>query len=195
MKEKSIISDLQQKIVLYEDMQAYRKLYELLNERLLWFVYSFVKSKEAAEEIVSDTFIKLWKMRDQLQSVGNLRVFLYVIARNLSLNYLTRQYRYTRISLDDMPFEAISSINPEEQYISSETTRKISEAVGKLPSQCKLIFQMVRENGLKYKEAAAILNISELTVRNQLAIASQKLAQSMHPHLRRLSVKHKQRSS
>lgn len=193
MNEKDIISDLQQKIVLYEDMNAYRELYELLSEKLFWFVHSFVRSKEAAEEIVSDVFIKLWKIRNELLAVENLQVFLYVIAKNFSLNYITREYKYPRVSLDEMQFELPSSINPEEQYISAEMADKIREAVGKLPSQCRLIFQMVREDGLKHKEVAAILSISELTVRNQLVIAARKIAMAVHPHLQRFTAKHKHR--
>jgi RNA polymerase sigma-70 factor (ECF subfamily) len=195
MEEKRIISELQQKIALYEDMQAYRRLYELLNERLFWFVYSLVKSREVAEEIVSDVFIKLWNMRNALLSVDNLQVFLYVIAKNFSLNYLTKEYKYPRISLDEIQVESISTVNPEELYISSETAARIREAIEKLPAQCRLIFKMVREDGLKHKEVAAILDISELTVRNQLVIAVKKISEAIQAHLPHSSLKPRHRFS
>jgi RNA polymerase sigma-70 factor (ECF subfamily) len=195
MEEKRIISELQQKIALYEDMQAYRALYELLSGRLYWFVYAMVKSKEAAEEIVSDVFIKLWTMRNALLSVDNLQVFLYVIAKNFSLNYLTKEYKYPRVSLDEMQVESTAALNPEELYISTETAARIREAIEKLPAQCRLIFKMVREDGLKHKEVAAILDISELTVRNQLVIAVKKITEAVQPHLPHATLKPRHRFS
>jgi RNA polymerase sigma-70 factor (ECF subfamily) len=183
MSEKSIIADLQQKIALYEDMNAYKQLYELLNERLFWFIYSFVKSREAAEELVSDVFIKLWKIRDELPSIRNLQVFLYVIARNYSLNYIIKEYKYPHVSLDEIQLDVTTSINPEELYISTEMSGKINKAISELPAQCRLIFRMVREDGLKHREVADILNLSKTTIRNQLVIAVRKIAQAMQPHL------------
>jgi RNA polymerase sigma-70 factor (family 1) len=188
MNEKQLISDLQHRIALCEDMKAYRQLYDLLYERLFWFSYSFVKSREVAEEIVSDVFIKLWKIRQELRSIENLTVFLYIIAKNYSLNYITKKYKHPQVSLDEIQLEIVSTINPEELYISAEMGNKIREAIAQLPAQCRLIFQMVREDGLKPKEVASILNIAEMTVRNQLTIAAKKIAQSLQPHLEYSSI-------
>jgi RNA polymerase sigma-70 factor (ECF subfamily) len=183
MKENALIAELQQKISLCEDMKAYRQLFDLLYERLFWFSYSFVKSREAAEEIVSDVFIKLWNIRDRLSDIDNLAVFLYTIAKNFSLNYITKNYKYPQVSLDELQLEIVSSVNPEDLYISTEMVNKINDTIRRLPSQCRLIFQMVREDGLKQKEVAAILHLSEITVRNQLTIAAKKIAQAIQPQL------------
>ena len=59
----STISELQKRIALYEDMKAYKELYYRLFDGLYRFCFSFVKSKEPAEEIVSDVFIKVWQMQ------------------------------------------------------------------------------------------------------------------------------------
>jgi len=183
MKENEIIAQLQQQIGLCDDMKAYRRLYDLLYERLFWFSYSFVKSREAAEEIVSDVFIKLWTIRNKLPDIDNLVVFLYTIAKNFSLNYITKNYKHPQVSLDEIQLEIASSVNPEELYISSEMAARINQAVRELPSKCRLIFQMVREDGLKHKEVASILHISDITVRNQLTIAAKKIAQAIQPQL------------
>ncbi len=90
MNQFTAISEIQLRIALYEDMKAYKQLYELLSDRLYRFSYSLVRSAEVAEEIVSDVFIKIWQMRSRLAEIENLRVYLYTIARNCSLNYLAR---------------------------------------------------------------------------------------------------------
>lgn len=172
-----MIAELQRQIALCDDMAAYRKLYDSLHRELFLFSYSIIKSREVAEEIVSDVFIKLWRIRNELPAIENLTVFMYTIARNLSINHITRNYKYPKVSLDTIEVENIATFdNGEELFISAELSRRVGLAIQGLPSQCKLVFQLAREHGLKYREVAAILNISELTVRNQLVIAAKKIA-------------------
>jgi len=174
------IRELQQKIALYEDMKAYTQLYELLFGRLHRFSNAFVKSNEAAEEIVSDVFIKLWLIRGKLPEIGNLKVYLYTITRNFSYNYLTRHYKKVVLSLDLADPEVLVVLeDPEALCISADVVGKIRTAIRQLPPQCRIIFQLVREEGMKYKEVAEVLHLSRLTVRNQLAIATRKIAQAL----------------
>lgn len=189
MKTDCPIPELQQQIALYDDMSAYKKLYEYFYHRLHRTAFSFVKSKEAAEEIVSDVFIKIWQIRTKLTEIENLTVYLYTITKNFSLNYITRHYKHPITDLDSMPLETCIEFNtPDEICISADIIAKIRLAIKDLPPKCRMILQLVKEDGLKYKEVAAILNISELTVRNQLAIAVKKLAQALpvylHPSLK-----------
>ncbi len=177
MEKRELISELQRQIALCDDMAAYRQLYDKLHRELFLFSYSIIKSREVAEEIVSDVFIKLWRIRNELPAIENLTVFLYTMAKNLSINHITRNYKYPKVSLDTIEVENIATFdNGEELFITAELTRRVNQAIQGLPSQCKLIFQLVREHGLRYKEVAVILGISELTVRNQLVIAAKKIA-------------------
>ena len=176
------IKELQQKIALYEDMKAYEQLYALLFDRLHRFSNAFVKSNEAAEEIVSDVFIKLWQIRTQLADIRNLKVYLYTITRNFSYNYLTRHYKKVVLSLDDADPDALVALDdPETLCISADLVEKIRTAIRQLPPQCRIIFQLVREEGLQYKEVAEVLHVSPLTVRNQVAIATRKIAAMLPP--------------
>jgi RNA polymerase sigma-70 factor (ECF subfamily) len=158
-------------------MHAYKELYFLLCDGLHRFSYSLVKSNEVAEEIVSDVFIKIWQIRNQLDQIDNLKVYLYTIARNFSLNYITKSFKHPTGELDEIDAETIIEFtNPEDLYISNETIREIKGTIQQLPPKCRTIFQLVREEGLTYKEVASILNVSVLTVRNQIAIATKKIA-------------------
>lgn len=180
MEENLLIGDLQQRIALYEDMKAYKQLYEYFFPKLFRFSLSFVKSKEAAEEIVSDVFIKIWEIKNSLNTVNNLKVYLYTITKNFSLNYITKHHKLRVIGLEDVHTEAFSDVvTPEEKFISAEVVAKINAAINGLPSQCRIIFYLVKEDNLKYKEVADILHISVHTVRNQLAIAVKKIADAL----------------
>ena len=145
--------------------------------------FSIVKSSEAAEEIVSDVFIKLWQIRSGLGGIDNLKVYLFTIARNFSINYIHKHYKNIPCRIDDIDIEpVIATGNPEELCISAETMHRIKGLINELPPQCRLVFQLVKEEGLKYKEVAEILGLSVFTVRNQLAIAVQKIASSLPVH-------------
>lgn len=171
-----VIKDLQRQIAMHEDMRAYKELYILLFDGLHKFSYSLIKSREGAEEIVSDAFIKLWQIRSQLHRIDNLKGYLYTTTRNLSLNYLAKKSRDPVFHLNDIDAETVVEFNsPEDLFISNETIKGIEKAVHGLPPQCKMVFQLVREKGLKYKEVASELNISVFTVRNQMSIAAKKI--------------------
>lgn len=174
------IQALASRIALYEDMKAYQRLFGLLAPRLQRFAFSLVKSPEAAEEIVSDVFIKLWQIRGRLTAITNLQVYLYTVTKNFSLDYLTSLQKHRVVQLDEIDVElSFAAGNPEELCISADMVRKINASVRQLPPQCRLIFQLVKEGGLQYKEVAEILQVSLFTVRNQVAIATRKIAEQL----------------
>jgi RNA polymerase sigma-70 factor (family 1) len=175
-----LIKDLQRQITVHDDMKAYKELYILLFDGLHKLSYSLIKSREGAEEIVSDSFIKLWQIRGQLHCIDNLKGYLYTTTRNLSLNYLAKKLRDPLCCLNDIDVETvIECTSPEDLFISNETIKGIEKAVHGLPPQCKMVFQLVREQGLKYKEVATELNISVFTVRNQMTIATKKIGDAL----------------
>ena len=149
------------------------------------FSFSIVKSSEAAEEIVSDVFIKLWQIRSRLAEIQNLKVYLFTIAKNFSINYIHKNYKNVPYCIDEIDIQPVVSLgSPEEIYISSETINRIKEVIKGLPPQSRLIFQLVKEEGMQYKEAAEILNISVHTVRNQLVNAIRKIASCLPASLK-----------
>ena|SRR5690349_4886474 len=173
-----------------EDMKSYKELYLLMFDSLYQFSCSFVKSRQVAEEIVSDVFIKLWRIRNQLNEIENLKLYLFGITKNLSLNYLVRDARNLAIPIDTIKDDQavveplIEFKTPEDLYISKETIQNILKAIRELPMQCQLIFSLVRVDGLKYKEVASLLNISVFTVRNQVAIATKKIEEALPQKLK-----------
>lgn len=177
--------ELQKRIALYQDMKAYKQLYALFFPKLFRFSYSIVKSREAAEEIVSDVFIKIWQMKESLSAILNLNVYLYTATKNFSLNHIASHQKRNVISLESFNDDNfLNLVTPEDTLISAETMSRINAAINQLPAQCKSIFYLVRECDLTYKEVAALLEISVNTVRNQLTIAARKIADSLPVSIR-----------
>jgi len=181
MKEMHQIPMLQRRII-SGDEQAFRQLYMMLAEPLKQFAYTIIHSKEQAEEITEDVFINLWQSRAGLADIENIKVYLYVATRNTSLNYLRKKSGRQHHDITDFAHVefAASDPNPEQLFITSEMRRRIEEVIQSLPTKCKLIFKMAKEDRLKYREIADILNISVKTIDNQLAIALKKISEAIN---------------
>ncbi|WP_341840882.1 RNA polymerase sigma-70 factor [Chitinophaga caseinilytica] len=178
--------ELQRRIALYDDEAAYRELFDRFYKPLLQFATAFTRSREAAEEAVSDVFINIWERRHQLDSIDNLPVYLYVSTRNASLKHLLKQQKRSSVPLDDLVMEPESPApDPEQTLLTAEMALQLQQAIQQLPPRCKIVFKLIREDGLRYKEVAQILNISVKTIDNQLAIALQKIGTALKMKLKK----------
>ena len=164
------------------DEQSFELLYNEYNKRLLSFAKLIVKSKELAEEIVEDVFVKLWCNRETIPAINGLRLYLYTATKNHSLNTLAKKSnRITTSSIELLELDFYTSFSdPHDQLITSEMMKKMQMAIEELPDRCKLIFKLVREDGLKYKEVSEILDISVNTIDNQMAIAVKRICSALN---------------
>lgn len=177
MLSEEELESLQRRIAENNDQQAFAQLYMVYVQPLLQFAQTIIKTKELAEEIVSDVFVRIWQNRRNLTTVDNLRLYLYISTKNTSLNYLSRHFRKEVISLDEMSMSLPAvTYNPEQLLITSEAVKRIEFEINRLPARCKLIFKLVKEDGLKYNDVARLLNISVKTIDNQMAIAVKKVS-------------------
>ncbi|RFS18929.1 RNA polymerase sigma-70 factor [Chitinophaga silvatica] len=163
------------------DEQAYKALFRLFYKPLSQFAFSIIKSWESAEEIASDVFLNIWKHRERLLQVDNLKVYLYVSTKNIALNYLNKAAKTQHFSLDNLEVDiSVNHATPEQIYISGEMVKRIEAAVNDLPPKRKMIFKLIREDGLKYKEVAQILDISVNTIDVHMAQALKKISESIN---------------
>jgi RNA polymerase sigma-70 factor (family 1) len=178
------IQVLQQRIALYNDQLAYKELYALFFKSLQQFAISFIRSPEVAEEIVSDVFIKVWKKRAGLSRIHNLKLYLFISTRNGSLNYLRTQKK--SILHPEQYLVQLQSIyfNPEKLMLTAEMMNRVQKAINDLPPRCQLIFKLIKEDGLKYREVADLLHLSLKTIENQMAIAIRKIGLAIHFDIR-----------
>lgn len=180
MNTLTYIKELQERIAYHNDMKAYESLYKLLFPSLFRFSYSFTKSHQTAEEAVSDAFIKIWEKASELHKIENLKAYLFTLTKNYSINQITRNDKQVEYTIDSFAFDAsITWRHPEDIFISGESVRRINQAINSLPPQCRIIFQLVKIEGLSYQETADVLELSLPTVRNQITIGIKKLLNSL----------------
>ena len=180
MIAQTLLNKLLGRIALYDDAIAYKELFSLYHARLVHFSSSITHSKESAEEVVSDVFLKIWTNRTTLTRVENFHLYIYVITKNLSINCLAKQKNDRSFSLDETVVEFKSIyLDPEQLLITAEMYKRLLLAINDLPPKCRLIFKLVKEDGLKYKEVAELLNLSQKTIENQMTIALRRIGQSL----------------
>jgi len=175
------LKELQVRVAKGDEM-AFTQLYMHFGKKLIHFAVSLVRSKEIAEELVEDVFVKLWANRSSITGIENLTVYLYVAVKNRSLNSLSQKAK----ELIAAPFDYLDTTLDEfasDRYdimITSEMMASMQHAIDELPPRCKMIFKLIREDGLKYKEVSDILNISVNTIDAQMAIAVKKICTALH---------------
>ncbi|TKC06544.1 RNA polymerase sigma-70 factor [Pedobacter polaris] len=183
-EEKSKIVQLFSEIQ-HGNKAAFDELFALYYDKLLAFAIQYIKQTESAEEITSELFVRIWLKRDGLSKVLNPEVYLYVAVKNACLNLIRSDKKRYLLFVEQpsgQPFEQVAdhySTGIEDR----ELVKLLDFAVASLPEQRKLIFRLVKEQGLKNSTVAQILGISVRTVENQLYKAVKTLADSISGYL------------
>lgn len=178
-RTESILPGLLERISLGDEL-AFGKVFRLFNTKLVKFATNYVRSHEVAEEIVEDVFVKLWLRRSEVAQINHLGTYLYIATKNRSLNVLNKEkVEFTNsaeLPESELP---VGYSTPHDNMVHSELMNSMQRAVDSLPERCKIIFKLIREDGLKYKEVAQVLDISVNTIDAQMAIAIKRICQSM----------------
>lgn len=184
MTEAEHIQQLLNQVALHNSQSAYRDLFIRLHKPLLRFAYGILKSNDDAEEVVSDVFMNIWQKRQDMISVESPLLYIYTSVKNRCFTVLAKQKRQEAADANQwlVPLNSVS-FNPEQLMISQETILRIRKAIDELPARCRLIFVLIKEDGLRYREVADLLNISIKTVEAQMAIAMRRMAQCMQLQL------------
>lgn len=162
-----------------QDSKAFSQLYNLYVKKIYAYTLGILKSPALAEDVTQDTFVKLWEHATSVQTDRSVQPFLFTIARNLSLNVIKLASRETWIS-DEIFTYAIYQQEDGLQYTQRKQTGEfIDMAINELPPQRRLIYDLCRNYGYSYKEAAEKLGIKDTTVNSQMVKALKSIKDFM----------------
>lgn len=144
---------------------AFTMLFRNYYKDLVLFAGSILQDKNRSEDIVQNIFLKLWADRETLNIETSLKSFLLKSIKNACLDEI-RHLQVVRVheSYTESVFEIDEMIDTENYVLFSDLNTKLTEALSKLPLSYKEAFEMNRFKGLKYKEIARELNVSERTI-------------------------------
>jgi RNA polymerase sigma-70 factor (family 1) len=181
--QKPLTSELWKQICLNDDLKAFEQMFHLLNTKLIKFCMFYTRQKEVAEDIVSDIFIKCWESRKNLTDVINPETYLFVAVKNQSFNYLKKFSNIHLVQVEETnEIGFINTYDPQKEMERKELHFLLDKAISSLPQQACIIFRLIKEDGMRYKEVAEILNISPRTVQTQLFRAIKKLSLILASH-------------
>ena len=160
--------------------KAFRELMYSTSDDLFLFAMGFIRNKELAEEIVSDVYVKIWNKRADIVKINNLKSYLFISVKNACLSNLRKMKNEKFISIDEFnDFHFLPVEGPDNDLINKEVIEQIYAAIEALPPKCKLAFSLAKVNGLRYREIAEVMNISEKTVNNHLVYAMKKISENL----------------
>lgn len=174
---------LQNRVAYVRDELAYKKLFFHFYTSLHRFSTSIVKDFEVAEEIVSDTMMKIWDMGNKLATIEKLDAYLFTSIKNACFTFLAKKKLLTE-EIDPVGTNTFSDFeNPETQLLISEMEKKISSCINELPPQCVMVFKLIKEEGFSYKKVSGILEISQNTIETHMRIALKRIRASLSNYL------------
>ncbi|HTF18380.1 MAG TPA: RNA polymerase sigma-70 factor [Chryseolinea sp.] len=149
------------------DQDAFKVLFNAYCHRVNSFATRLTRSESIGQESVQDVFMKIWLKRESLKSVENFDAFIFTIVRNHVYNMLRRQALEAQVRTTFYR-ELREAPQSEEDDGFSERKQLLRRVIDALPRQQRRVFHLCQLQGLKYQEAATLLNISRLTVKTHM---------------------------
>lgn len=150
--------------------KGFSYFFNALYPSLLYYAFRIVKDKSPAEDIVEESFIKIWERADNFKEAGKIKSWLYATVRNGCFDYL-RKAKKTKENDDALAglLKDTMDSNRLQDMILAEVVREIYAALNSLPPRCKQVFTHLFIEGKTLNETAAAMNTSINTVKNQRA--------------------------
>lgn len=162
------------------DEQAFLQLFRHYSPLIRPFARRITYSEVDADEIIQETFIRIWLYRDKLPDIQNLRNWIFTVAAHESMRYMRKKLTYEK-KLDKSRQEQLPATAPTPEHYTQmgEVRRIIREVVDAMPPQRRLIYELSREQGLKPAVIAQHLSLSVGTVKNVLCLSLKEIRERL----------------
>lgn len=155
IEESLLIKNLQK-----EDTQkeAFSVLVKAFSEQLYWQIRKIVISHEDADDVLQNTFIKIWTNLNSFRGESKLSTWLYKIAINESITYINKQKQ--NISIEDDNYMLLSKLESDLYFDGDDAQKLLQQAILRLPEKQRIVFNLKYFDEMKYEDMSEILNTS-----------------------------------
>ena len=157
--------------------EAFRELLHLYKERLYWQIRNIVKNHEDADDVLQNTFIKIFRNLDKFKGESQLFSWMYRIATNEAITFLNNRAKKEKISSEELQDQIIENLRSDVHFEGDEIQLKLQKAIATLPQKQQQVFNMKYFQELKYREISDILGTSEGALKTSYHIAVKKIEQ------------------
>lgn len=160
------------------DLQAYNELFKTHYSKLYNYAYKLSNDNDIAQDVVQESFIKLWVHRKNIKPHLNISNYLLKICRNEFLIYARKKKKY-KAFLDQIKIETAYEVLVQNEQNINYKISKIEKAVNNLPPRCKKVIVLSKFENMKYRTIAKKMGISIKTVENHVSNGFVKLRKEL----------------
>ncbi|HSC37691.1 MAG TPA: sigma-70 family RNA polymerase sigma factor [Chitinophagaceae bacterium] len=165
------------------DTVAFRRLFDRYRDPVFTFAMHYTHRQDAAEEIVQETFLKLWLLREKLPLVERFEAWLFVVTRNFSYSYLRKLAREAAL-LQQWGASQVQDVEtPDEWLLSKEYAQLLERAIDQLSPQQKQVYTLYRNSRLRQEDIARELGLALSTVKTHLSLAKRSITVYLDSHI------------
>ena len=155
--------------------KAFRELITLYKERLYWHIRKIVISHDDTDDVLQNTFIKIFKNIDKFNQESKLYSWMYRIATNESITFINKRAKQRNVDISDYQQELASTLASDDFFTGDQIQLILQKAIATLPQKQQLVFNMKYFDELKYSEISEILDTSVGGLKSSYHIAVKKI--------------------
>ena len=155
--------------------QAFRELMHLYKERLYWHIRKIVLSHDDADDVLQNTFIKVFRSIDKFKGDSKLYSWMYRIATNESITHINKNAKRMKMTSEELQNNALNNLEADVYFEGDAIQLKLQKAIATLPQKQQLVFNMKYFDDMKYREMSEILDTSEGALKTSYHIAVKKI--------------------
>ena len=158
---------------------AFRTLMSQYKERLYWHIRKMVYSHDDADDVLQNTFIKVYRSIDSFKGESKLYTWMYRIATNESITFINKKAKRMEISNEEVQQLAVNNLAADPHFDGNEIQLKLQKAIAQLPQKQQLVFNMKYFDDMKYDEMSEVLGTSVGALKSSYHIAVKKITISL----------------
>ncbi|MBS1528328.1 MAG: sigma-70 family RNA polymerase sigma factor [Bacteroidetes bacterium] len=154
---------------------AFNLLLKKYQQKLYWHIRRMVIDHDDADDLVQDTFVKIWKNLPGFRNDAQLYTWMYRIATNECITFLNRKKMKNNVPLDDVAYELSDTLADSSYFNGDQAQRKLQQAILTLPEKQRLVFNMKYYDDMKYEEMSEVLGTSVGALKASFHLAVKKI--------------------
>ncbi len=154
---------------------AFKELLNLYKERLYWHIRKIVILHSDTDDVLQNSFIKIYKNINKFKGNSKLYSWMYRIATNEAITFVKQKAKKSNSATEELQSKLINNLTSDEYFDGDEAQLKLLKAIATLPYKQQLVFNMKYFDKIKYKEMSDILETSEGALKASYHIAKKKI--------------------
>lgn len=172
ISEQQLLTDLQDKD---QKHSAFSRLVTIYKERLYWQIRNILKDHDDTDDVLQNTFIKIYKNISTFKGESQLYSWMYRIATNEAITFLNQKAKKLKLDSEELQEKIIDNLESDVYFEGDEIQLQLQKAIARLPEKQQQVFNMKYFQELKYREISEILGTTEGALKASYHIAAKKI--------------------